>query len=113
MMGVSRSATVVCAYLIAEHNMSARDAIAFVRSARGVARPNVGFERQLEQYAKQLAWRDTPSTLTSSTSSSSSSRVALIQDRLRRILEGSTAASSTRGVVNSSKRLPSRTVAHS
>lgn len=50
-MGISRSATVVCAYLIAEHGMTGPDAINFVRERRPVICPNVGFRRQLDEYA--------------------------------------------------------------
>ncbi|KAF9784945.1 protein-tyrosine phosphatase-like protein [Thelephora terrestris] len=50
-MGISRSATVVCAYLIAEKGMTAPAAIDFVRGKRPVVCPNVGFQRQLGEYA--------------------------------------------------------------
>ncbi|KAI0319981.1 protein-tyrosine phosphatase-like protein, partial [Amylostereum chailletii] len=53
MMGMSRSVAVVCAYLIAEKSMTSPDAIAYVRSRRSIARPNVGFAQQLEAYAKR------------------------------------------------------------
>ena len=58
MMGVSRSATVVCAYLIATAAMSATEAIAFVTERREVASPNIGFRRQLETYAIRLAGKE-------------------------------------------------------
>ena len=54
MMGVSRSATVVCAYLIAHKNMKAKEAIAYARSKRSVVRPNLAFRQQLEVYASKL-----------------------------------------------------------
>ena len=53
-MGISRSATVVCAYLIAENGMSGPAAIDFVRSKRPVICPNVGFRQQLEEYAVKM-----------------------------------------------------------
>lgn len=53
-MGISRSATVVCAYLIAEQGMTASAAIDFVRSKRPIICPNVGFQRQLIEYATSL-----------------------------------------------------------
>ncbi|THH16962.1 hypothetical protein EW146_g3755 [Bondarzewia mesenterica] len=53
-MGVSRSASVVCAYLIATRDMSATSAIAFVKSKRGIVCPNTGFTLQLEQYAMEF-----------------------------------------------------------
>ncbi|TFY54012.1 hypothetical protein EVJ58_g9113 [Rhodofomes roseus] len=49
-VGMSRSATVVCAYVIATTNMTALDAIGFVTSKRPVVSPNIGFRKQLEQY---------------------------------------------------------------
>ena len=54
-MGVSRSTTVVCAYLIATTSMNAQEAIAFVAKRRTIASPNVGFRRQLETYAQRFA----------------------------------------------------------
>lgn len=53
-MGISRSATVVCAYLIAERGMTGPNAIEFVRSKRPIVCPNVGFRRQLDEYAIKL-----------------------------------------------------------
>lgn len=52
--GVSRSATVVCAYLTST-GMTAKEAVKFVKSKRGIVRPNTGFTRQLEIYAKRHA----------------------------------------------------------
>ena len=52
-MGVSRSATVVCAYLIAANGMSASEAIAFVTQRRAIVSPNIGFRAQLEIYAEK------------------------------------------------------------
>ncbi|KAG7443593.1 phosphatases II, partial [Guyanagaster necrorhizus] len=52
--GVSRSATVVCAYLTST-GMSAKEAVKFVKSKRGIVQPNIGFARQLEVYAKRYA----------------------------------------------------------
>lgn len=54
MMGISRSATVVCAYLIAHKNMKAEEAIAYAQSKRPVVCPNLGFRQQLEIYASKL-----------------------------------------------------------
>jgi atypical dual specificity phosphatase len=47
----SRSATVVCAYLIWTRHLHAPDAIAFVRARRAIVRPNSGFVRQLEAFS--------------------------------------------------------------
>lgn len=54
MLGMSRSATVVCAYLIAHKDMKAEEAIAYAQSKRPIVRPNVGFRNQLEIYALRL-----------------------------------------------------------
>ncbi|KAF8159600.1 protein-tyrosine phosphatase-like protein [Crassisporium funariophilum] len=51
MQGISRSATVVCAYLVATTEMGAPESIAHVQSIRGIVCPNNGFRKQLEQYA--------------------------------------------------------------
>ncbi|KAI0056047.1 phosphatases II [Artomyces pyxidatus] len=53
-MGVSRSATVVCAYLVATANMTATDALSAVKERRSVVNPNFGFVRQLEVYAEKV-----------------------------------------------------------
>jgi hypothetical protein len=50
-MGISRSATIVCAYLIATMKMTADEALAAVREKRGIVSPNMGFLRQLEEYS--------------------------------------------------------------
>ena len=49
-MGISRSTTVVLAYLIATTKMTPREALAAVRSRRPIVRPNRGFMSQLEEY---------------------------------------------------------------
>src|ERR1700677_670878 len=53
-MGISRSATVVCAYLVATAKMTPDEALVAVRAKRGIVCPNIGFRIQLEQYADQL-----------------------------------------------------------
>jgi atypical dual specificity phosphatase len=47
MAGMSRSATIVCAYLLATTPMNTQETISFVRSKRPIIRPNYGFEKQL------------------------------------------------------------------
>lgn len=49
--GISRSATIVCAYLIATERMAAMKSIEFVQSKRGCVSPNNGFRQQLIAYA--------------------------------------------------------------
>jgi hypothetical protein len=53
-MGISRSATVVCAYLVATAKMTSDEALVAVQAKRGIVCPNIGFRSQLEQYADQL-----------------------------------------------------------
>jgi hypothetical protein len=48
--GVSRSATIVAAYLIKEYGMDANKAVEYIRSKRNVVRPNPGFMNQLQKY---------------------------------------------------------------
>ena len=56
-MGISRSATVVCAYLIAAHAMPPHEALDFVMSKREIVWPNPGFQRQLQMYAARFRGR--------------------------------------------------------
>jgi protein-tyrosine phosphatase len=49
-MGISRSATVVIAYLIATGEMTPDEALAAVRAKRAIVRPNGGFMSQLQEY---------------------------------------------------------------
>ena len=51
--GMSRSATIVIAYLLATTSMTAREATEFVRSKRRIIRPNYGFAKQLEVYERR------------------------------------------------------------
>ena len=51
--GVSRSSSVVCAYLISCHNMSMEEAIRMVRSARPCATPNPSFVFQLRKWESE------------------------------------------------------------
>lgn len=50
-MGISRSATVVCAYLIATMSLDPTAAVEFVTKRRSIVSPNVGFQAQLQTYA--------------------------------------------------------------
>jgi atypical dual specificity phosphatase len=51
--GMSRSATIVIAYLLVTTPMTVGEATEFVRSKRSVIRPNCGFIEQLKQYEKR------------------------------------------------------------
>lgn len=52
--GVSRSVSVCLAYLISCQHMSLRDAYARVKARRPMARPNVGFFKQLIEFEKEI-----------------------------------------------------------
>jgi hypothetical protein len=52
--GVSRSVSLVLAYLISEHGMPYSDALALVKSKRKCANPNNGFEKHLRNYSYDL-----------------------------------------------------------
>jgi protein-tyrosine phosphatase len=52
--GVSRSATIVTAFLMKHMSMSAEDAVNKVQGVRPIARPNYGFMMQLQLYGKDL-----------------------------------------------------------
>ncbi|KAL4063479.1 hypothetical protein V8B97DRAFT_2026422 [Scleroderma yunnanense] len=51
MMGVSRSATVVCAYLMMTQRISAKAAIQYLQKRRSQVHPNFGFRKQLQVFA--------------------------------------------------------------
>lgn len=52
--GVSRSATLVLAYLVCRERMWLRDAIRFVRQRRYVIKPNTGFLQQLARFEVEV-----------------------------------------------------------
>ncbi|TFK33194.1 protein-tyrosine phosphatase-like protein [Crucibulum laeve] len=51
-MGISRSATVVAAYLMKSRNMDAATAIRYIKKRRPQVHPNYGFIKQLSTFAK-------------------------------------------------------------
>jgi dual specificity phosphatase 12 len=53
-MGVSRSATVVCAYLMKTQSLSPEEALGMIRKSRPRCTPNEGFRTQLEVYRRML-----------------------------------------------------------
>ncbi|KJH41981.1 dual specificity phosphatase, catalytic domain protein [Dictyocaulus viviparus] len=61
MAGVSRSASLVMIYLVKHERMTLRQAYHYVRSARPVIRPNVGFWKQMVDFEKRL--RGVPSVM--------------------------------------------------
>lgn len=52
--GVSRSCSIVLAYLVKYHGMTLHDAFMFVRKRRSVVRPNYGFFQQLIAFEKEV-----------------------------------------------------------
>ena len=57
MMGVSRSATVVWAYLVATTSMGVDEALDFIIQKRSIVCPNLGFRLQMETYATKFCGR--------------------------------------------------------
>lgn len=51
---ISRSATIVTAYLMKYERLKFHVALAKVKSSRPIVNPNTGFQRQLEQFEKAL-----------------------------------------------------------
>lgn len=60
MLGVSRSASVVAAYLIAQYGCTPEQAVQYVQSRRRCAQPNPGFIAQLAEYRQSLPRSRTP-----------------------------------------------------
>lgn len=55
LMGVSRSVTIIVAYLITVTDMQLDKAHDFVRARRFFANPNFGFREQLKRYYKNVS----------------------------------------------------------
>ena len=53
-MGISRSATVVAAYLTFRHGLTPDQALAWIRLQRPIVHPNPGFQEQLSDYYSVL-----------------------------------------------------------
>ena len=53
-LGVSRSSTVVLAYMMKTNHISLQDALTFLRSRRSCARPNIGFLTQLSEWEASI-----------------------------------------------------------
>jgi hypothetical protein len=60
--GLSRSVSVVCAYLIAAKGLTAAEAIAFTKDRRRIAHPNAGFRAQLRKWAALHGLTDSDDT---------------------------------------------------
>uniref|UniRef100_A0A669P2R4 Dual specificity protein phosphatase 15 n=1 Tax=Phasianus colchicus TaxID=9054 RepID=A0A669P2R4_PHACC len=53
--GISRSTTIVVAYVMAVTEMSSQEVLEAIRSVRPVANPNPGFKQQLEEFSGSAA----------------------------------------------------------
>jgi protein-tyrosine phosphatase len=53
-MGISRSASIVVAYLMYKNKMSYDEAFDEVKNKRSVISPNIGFQEQLKKFEKIL-----------------------------------------------------------
>lgn len=53
--GISRSASIILAYLLGIQDMNYEDAYRLLKTARSNIRPNDGFVRQLKEYAAEIA----------------------------------------------------------
>jgi protein-tyrosine phosphatase len=53
-MGISRSSTLVIAFLMKEYGMDYHKAFTFTKSKRDVIDPNEGFERDLKKFENYL-----------------------------------------------------------
>lgn len=68
MCGVSRSATLVAAYLMYAHNYSCEDAIKLLQKRRSCVDPNDGFKEQLSNFQNTLQEKDITDLINSSKS---------------------------------------------
>ncbi|XP_022644297.1 dual specificity protein phosphatase 14-like [Varroa destructor] len=75
MAGVSRSCSIVLAYLVKYRNMTLREAFKFVRERRSIVHPNYGFFRQLIEFEREIRISCEPSVKMVKLSESSSELV--------------------------------------
>lgn len=54
MCGVSRSATIVCSYLMKHNKMTTHEALLYLKCQRSCVQPNTGFLRQLDEWYNQI-----------------------------------------------------------
>lgn len=97
--GISRSATVVCAYIIAQaaNGMTAAEAIDIVRAKRGIVCPNDGFRCQLAIYSERFVGKrgkQSPKEVSPETRRPSKISEG-IADRIRRLKAGGVMASAS------------------
>lgn len=51
--GISRSVSVVAAFLMAQYGWTPREAVGYVKEKRKIANPNFGFVKQLYEYGRE------------------------------------------------------------
>ena len=106
-MGISRSATVVCAYLVATCAIQAHEAIDFVISKRSIVSPNLGFRLQLETYAERFS-QAVDGAKTRTTRSVSRRRLANVSEgiaeRIRKLTTRSSDQADKRGIPSEAGR---------
>ncbi|CAK5273783.1 unnamed protein product [Mycena citricolor] len=90
--GISRSATIVCAYLVAVTTMTPTEALVYVQSKRTVVCPNLGFRNQLEQWGAQFKDQKKRGSVVSRT-------LGGISDRLRELKAAAGAPPSTKKLI--------------
>ncbi|KAG9053526.1 hypothetical protein FS842_007949 [Serendipita sp. 407] len=76
--GVSRSPTIVAAYLIHAFGMRTEDALTLLRERREVIEPNPGFVQQLMTYEKRVRMGLAPSSSSSSSSTPAAAAAAAV-----------------------------------
>ena len=69
--GISRSATIVAAFLMRKYNLTADKAVSHIKKCRSIVQPNNGFMNQLHQFEKDLQKADGAGQDDSSSDSSS------------------------------------------
>ncbi|KAK4292428.1 hypothetical protein Pmani_034808 [Petrolisthes manimaculis] len=52
--GISRSTTIIAAYLIKHHEMNPKEALTFIKQKRPFVNPNSGFIQQLYEYYENM-----------------------------------------------------------
>lgn len=111
LMGISRSATVVCAYLVATTDMTAAQALAAVQAKRAVVNPNYGFQRQLRKYAAQCHGESDPALAGPGTGSglTVAERIRLLSGKEDAAVSVAAAAASTRNTGTSTSSTTSLT----
>ncbi|KAJ7841090.1 protein-tyrosine phosphatase-like protein [Mycena olivaceomarginata] len=75
--GLSRSISVVCAYLIAAKGLTAAEAIAYAKDRRSIAHPNAGFRSQLRGWAARFGLSDADDASADAIANSTVSRLGL------------------------------------